>query len=62
MVSNKDLIQMKNPMEVLRNKEQELLQVKKEVDALQVVIQLLSDGEPRIASIRPDRHDGPELS
>ena len=53
---------MKNPMEVLRNKEQELLRVKKEVDALQVVLRLLSDGEPRIASVRPDRHDEVELS
>jgi hypothetical protein len=53
---------MKNPMEVLRNKEQELLKVKKEVDALHVVIRLLSDGEPRIASVRRDRQEGMELS
>jgi hypothetical protein len=62
LFSNKDFKAMKNPMEVLRNKEQELLRVKKEVDALQVVLRLLSDGEPRIASVRPDRHAEVELS
>ena len=39
---------MKDPMEVLRTKEQELLRVKKEVEALRVVAQLLrEDGEFR---------------
>lgn len=34
---------MKNPVEVLRAKEQELLQVKREIDALRVVLPMLSD-------------------
>ena len=34
---------MKNPMEVLRSKEQELVQVRKEVDALRVAARLLED-------------------
>lgn len=34
---------MKNPMEVLRIKEQELVKVKKEIDALRITARLLSD-------------------
>jgi hypothetical protein len=34
---------MKNPMEVLRAKEQEISRVRKEVEALQIVARLLSD-------------------
>jgi hypothetical protein len=34
---------MKNPMDVLRTKEQELTRVKREVEALQIVARLLSD-------------------
>jgi hypothetical protein len=34
---------MKNPMDVLRMKEQELVKVKREVEALQIVARLLSD-------------------
>ena len=34
---------MKNPMEVLRMKEQELVKVKREVEALQIVARLLSE-------------------
>ena len=34
---------MKNPMEVLRSKEQELVRVKQEVDALRVAARLLED-------------------
>ncbi|HVO82130.1 MAG TPA: hypothetical protein VMT28_15450 [Terriglobales bacterium] len=34
---------MKNPMEVLRTKEQELARVKKEVDALRVTLRLLGE-------------------
>ena len=37
---------MKNPMEVLRIKEQELLKVRKEIDALRITARLLSD-EPQ---------------
>ena len=36
---------MKNPMEVLRSKEQELLRVKEEVAALRVVARLLGDSQ-----------------
>jgi hypothetical protein len=32
---------MKNPLEVLRTKEQELLKVKKEVEALRITVHLL---------------------
>lgn len=34
---------MKDPYEVLREKEQEIARVKKEVDALRIVAKLLSD-------------------
>ena len=37
---------MKNPFEVLRLKEQELLRVKKEVEALRTVARLLGDEPP----------------
>ncbi len=39
---------MKNPVEVLRMKEQELLRVKKEIEALRITARLL-DGENRSA-------------
>lgn len=34
---------MKNPMEVLRTKEQELARVRKEVEALRVTVRLLGE-------------------
>ena len=34
---------MKNPMEVLRAKEQDISRVKKEIDALRIAAQLLGD-------------------
>jgi uncharacterized protein YydD (DUF2326 family) len=34
---------MKNPIEVLRTKEQELTQIKKEIDALRITARLLDD-------------------
>jgi hypothetical protein len=34
---------MKNPFEVLKSKEQEILKVRKEVDALRVTIRLIGD-------------------
>jgi hypothetical protein len=34
---------MKNPFEVLKSKEQEVAQVKKEINALRVAIQLIGD-------------------
>ncbi len=35
---------MKNPMDVLRTKEHELLKVKNEITALKITMRLLSDG------------------
>lgn len=34
---------MKNPMDVLRHKEQELLQVRREIEALRIALPLLGD-------------------
>ena len=34
---------MKNPMEVLRKKEQELLQVRREIEALRIALPLLGE-------------------
>jgi hypothetical protein len=34
---------MKNPFEVLKSKEQEMVKVRKEVDALRVTIRLIGD-------------------
>lgn len=50
---------MKNPFDVLRSKEQELIKVKREVEALRITVRLLDDngsfsgsissiGEPKI--------------
>jgi len=36
---------MRNPLEVLREKEQQLLQVKKEIEALRTVLPLLGEEE-----------------
>jgi hypothetical protein len=46
---------MKNPMEVLRSKEQELVQVKKEVDALRMAARLLEDS-PANGEAKPQPH------
>lgn len=43
---------MKDPFEVLRKKEQELQQVRKEVDALRIVAQLLGEESGRKADLR----------
>jgi hypothetical protein len=43
----KGLLAMKNPFEVLKKKEQEIVKVKKEVDALRVAIRLIGDENPR---------------
>jgi hypothetical protein len=45
---------MKDPMEVLRMKEQELLRVRKEVEALRVVAQLLREDGAPAAEFRPE--------
>jgi hypothetical protein len=44
---------MKNPFEVLRTKEQEIVKIKREIDALRITIQLIADdksnsGEPKV--------------
>lgn len=39
----KGLIFMKNPMEVLRSKEQEISRIKREIDALRVAARILSE-------------------
>jgi hypothetical protein len=39
----KGLMAMKNPFDVLKSKEQEVAQVKKEINALRVTIQLIGD-------------------
>lgn len=39
---------MKNPMEVLRTKEQELARVRKEVEALRVTVRLLGEEGPAL--------------
>ena len=41
---------MKNPYDVLRMKEQELLRVRKEMDALRVVARLLGAEDPGAAN------------
>ncbi len=43
---------MKNPFEVLKSKEQEVVKVRKEVDALRVAIRLIGDENP---ALRPSR-------
>jgi hypothetical protein len=45
---------MKNPMEVLRSKEQELVKVRKEVEALRVTARLLSDDVPPVDAPKQD--------
>jgi hypothetical protein len=37
---------MKNPMDVLRMKEQEILKIKVEIEALRITARLLSDDPP----------------
>ncbi|MGA7291022.1 MAG: hypothetical protein WBW53_19365 [Terriglobales bacterium] len=41
---------MKNPYEVLRMKEQELLRVRKEMDALRIAVRLLGAEDPAAAN------------
>jgi hypothetical protein len=41
---------MKNPFEVLKSKEQEMVKVRKEVDALRVTIRLIGDEKAAAAS------------
>ncbi len=45
---------MKNPMEVLRMKEQEITRVRKEVEALRIAAQLLGDESHSSQAQAPD--------
>jgi hypothetical protein len=45
---------MKNPYDVLRTKEQELLRVRKEMDALRVVARLLDAEDSRVPKSKGD--------
>jgi hypothetical protein len=40
---------VKDPLEVLRQKEDDIIRVRKEVDALRIVVQLLGDQPPHSA-------------
>ena len=52
---------MRDPMEVLRNKEQELVRVRKEVEALRIAARLLGD-EPRNGNeMKEDSHQLVEM-
>jgi hypothetical protein len=43
---------MKDPLDVLRIKEQELLKVKKEIEALRITVRLLGEESPAAANQR----------
>ncbi len=45
---------MKNPFEVLKTKELEMVKVKKEIDALRVAIRLIGDENPPAADSKVD--------
>jgi hypothetical protein len=45
---------MKNPFEVLKSKEQEMVKVRKEVDALRVTLRLIGDENASPAESRVD--------
>jgi hypothetical protein len=46
---------MKNPLEVLRSKEQELVKVKKEVDALRITMRLIDEQVSGAQSKKEDK-------
>jgi hypothetical protein len=50
----KGLFAMKNPFEVLKTKEQEVAQVKKEINALRVTIQLIGDEKSPVSDPKVD--------
>jgi hypothetical protein len=50
---------MKNPIDVLRMKEQEILKIKVEIEALRITARLLSDDVPPDATL--SRADAPQL-
>ena len=50
---------MKNPIDVLRMKEQEILKIKIEIEALRITARLLNDDAPPAAILQ--RNDTPQL-
>ncbi|MGH9503497.1 MAG: hypothetical protein ACRD20_11665 [Terriglobales bacterium] len=52
---------MKNPFEVLKAKEQEVVKVKKEINALRVTIQLIGDEKSSIPDQSVDLHSVVEM-
>jgi hypothetical protein len=46
---------MKNPLEVLRNKEQELVKVKREVDALRITLRLIDEHDAGARGTKEDK-------
>jgi hypothetical protein len=46
---------MKNPLEVLRMKEQELIRIKKEIEALRVAARLLGEEGDQPSDLSPDK-------
>lgn len=46
---------MKNPMEVLRMKEQELLRVEKEIDALRITVRLVGEEDLVAPNQKPNQ-------
>jgi hypothetical protein len=50
---------MKNPIDVLRIKEQEILKIKVEIEALRITARLLSDDVPPTAAMQ--RAETPQL-
>jgi hypothetical protein len=46
---------MKNPLEVLRNKEQELVKVKREVDALRITLRLIEEHDAGAQGTKGDK-------
>lgn len=45
---------MKNPFEVLRTKEQEIVKIKTEIDALRITLQLIVDDKSKSADAKVD--------
>jgi len=46
---------MKNPLEVLRMKEQEVARLKKEIEALRIAVRLLGEEGDQPADLSPDK-------
>jgi hypothetical protein len=52
---------MKNPMEVLRTKEQELAKVRKEVEALRVTLRLLGEEDAFVGDSKKEMQSVVEM-